>query len=115
MIYFPQTQPGVQTEQSDFTGISDDEMLAAVLEMSRHETTLAAPPEDDPTSSPDTGFGDADGQDLTSHMELMEADKPSTGWFWFLRHGKPQLNLYSVAFNCRFVVVNVNLRVCVCV
>ncbi|XP_076119818.1 ubiquitin carboxyl-terminal hydrolase 37 [Alosa pseudoharengus] len=73
----PQTQPSVQTEQSDFAGISDDEMLAAVLEMSRHETTLAAQPEDDPTSSPDTGFGDADGQDLTGHMELMEADKPS--------------------------------------
>lgn len=89
-------------------------MLAAVLEMSRHETTLAAPSEDDPTSSPDTGFGDADGQDLTGHMELIEADKPSTGWFWspvesvlIRRHGKSQLDLCSVA--CHFAIVNVNL------
>ncbi|KAL2081526.1 hypothetical protein ACEWY4_023379 [Coilia grayii] len=73
----PLTQPTVQNEQSDFGGISDDEMLAAVLEMSRQES-LAPAPEEDPTSSPDTGFGDADGQDLTGHMDLMEADKPST-------------------------------------
>ncbi|XP_031416063.1 ubiquitin carboxyl-terminal hydrolase 37 isoform X2 [Clupea harengus] len=75
-----QTQPSIQAEQTDFTGISDDEMLAAVLEMSRQETTLAPPPppEEEPTSSLDTGFGDADGQDLTSHMDLVEADKPST-------------------------------------
>lgn len=59
-------------------------MLAAVLEMSRQETTLAPPPppEEEPTSSLDTGFGDADGQDLTSHMDLVEADKPSTGMLW---------------------------------
>uniref|UniRef100_A0A7N6AB05 Ubiquitin carboxyl-terminal hydrolase n=1 Tax=Anabas testudineus TaxID=64144 RepID=A0A7N6AB05_ANATE len=43
-------------------GINDDEMLAAVLEMSRQEAGLSAPPplEDEPTSSPDTGFGDTD-------------------------------------------------------
>ncbi|CAL8240625.1 unnamed protein product [Merluccius merluccius] len=63
----------VATEQTDFT---DDEMLAAVLEMSRQEAALSAPPpmEDEPTSSPDTGFGDTDAHDLAYHTELLEAD-----------------------------------------
>ncbi|XP_063069567.1 ubiquitin carboxyl-terminal hydrolase 37 [Engraulis encrasicolus] len=77
----PLAQPVVQNDLLDFTGVSDDEMLAIAEEMSQQEAMAAAPPEEeDPTSSPDTGFGDADadGQDLTSHMELMEADKPST-------------------------------------
>ncbi|CAL8266200.1 unnamed protein product [Lota lota] len=64
---------GVATEQTDF---NDDEMLAAVLEMSRQEAALSAPPpmEDEPTSSPDTGFGDTDAHDLAYHTELLEAD-----------------------------------------
>uniref|UniRef100_A0A9J7ZPK1 Ubiquitin carboxyl-terminal hydrolase n=1 Tax=Cyprinus carpio carpio TaxID=630221 RepID=A0A9J7ZPK1_CYPCA len=55
--------------------INDDEMLAAVLEMSRHDTSLSGCPDDEPTSSPDTGFGDGDGQDLTHHLELLDAEK----------------------------------------
>uniref|UniRef100_A0A9J7YJQ0 Ubiquitin carboxyl-terminal hydrolase 37 n=1 Tax=Cyprinus carpio carpio TaxID=630221 RepID=A0A9J7YJQ0_CYPCA len=50
-------------------------MLAAVLEMSRHDTSLSGCPDDEPTSSPDTGFGDGDGQDLTHHLELLDAEK----------------------------------------
>ncbi|XP_062861616.1 ubiquitin carboxyl-terminal hydrolase 37 isoform X2 [Trichomycterus rosablanca] len=61
-------------EQPEFTGMNDDEMLAAVLEMSRHD---AGPNDDEPTSSPDTGFGDTDAQELTQHSELIEGDKPS--------------------------------------
>ncbi|XP_056435691.1 ubiquitin carboxyl-terminal hydrolase 37 isoform X2 [Gadus chalcogrammus] len=63
----------VAVEQSDF---NDDEMLAAVLEMSRQEAALSAPLpiEDEPTNSPDTGFGDTDAQDLAYHTELLEAD-----------------------------------------
>uniref|UniRef100_A0A3Q3E4J5 Ubiquitin carboxyl-terminal hydrolase n=1 Tax=Labrus bergylta TaxID=56723 RepID=A0A3Q3E4J5_9LABR len=59
---------------SDFSGINDDEMLAAVLEMSRQEVGLSAPTslEDEPTSSPDTGFGDTDAHDLAYHTDLME-------------------------------------------
>lgn len=51
-------------------------MLAAVLEMSRQEAGLSASPslEDEPTSSPDTGFGDTDAQDLAYHADLLEAD-----------------------------------------
>ncbi|XP_024142909.1 ubiquitin carboxyl-terminal hydrolase 37 [Oryzias melastigma] len=68
-------------ESGDFNGIDDDEMLAAVLEMSRQEARLSAPPpmEDEPTSSPDTGFGDADINDLAYHPDQLEGDtKPST-------------------------------------
>uniref|UniRef100_A0A672T3X4 Ubiquitin carboxyl-terminal hydrolase n=1 Tax=Sinocyclocheilus grahami TaxID=75366 RepID=A0A672T3X4_SINGR len=64
-----------QVEHSEFNAINDDEMLAAVLEMSRHDTSLSGCPDDEPTSSPDTGFGDADGQDLTHHLELLDGEK----------------------------------------
>uniref|UniRef100_A0A3Q3JPE1 Ubiquitin carboxyl-terminal hydrolase n=1 Tax=Monopterus albus TaxID=43700 RepID=A0A3Q3JPE1_MONAL len=59
-----------------FGGINDDEMLAAVLEMSRQEAGLSAPSslEDEPTSSPDTGFGDTDAHDLAYHADLPEVD-----------------------------------------
>lgn len=69
-------------ESGDFSGINDDEMLAAVLEMSRQEAGLSAPPplEDEPTSSPDTGFGDSDINDLTYHTDQLEGDtKQSAG------------------------------------
>lgn len=56
--------------------MNDDEMLAAVLEMSRHD---AGPNIDEPTSSPDTGFGDADAQELAQHLDLLEEDKASGG------------------------------------
>lgn len=63
-------------EAADFSGINDDEMLAAVLEMSRQEAGLSAPPSlgDEPNSSPDTGFGDADAHDLAYHTDLLDAD-----------------------------------------
>ncbi|XP_030641613.1 ubiquitin carboxyl-terminal hydrolase 37 [Chanos chanos] len=70
----PQQNP--QAEQSDFNLIiNDDEMLAAVLEMSRHDATLPVTPENEPTSSPDTGFGDTDGEDLSHQLDLLEGDK----------------------------------------
>ncbi|KAJ8403514.1 hypothetical protein AAFF_G00352860 [Aldrovandia affinis] len=71
-------QRSMQPEQPDYNAINDEEMLAAVLEMSRHEATLPGSPEDEPTSSPDTGLGDTDAQDLSHHVDLLEADKPST-------------------------------------
>lgn len=70
-------------DSADFSGINDDEMLAAVLEMSRQEAGLSASPslEDEPTSSPDTGFGDADAHDLAYHADLLDADskQPADG------------------------------------
>ena len=69
-------------DSTDFSGINDDEMLAAVLEMSRQEAALSAPAtlEDEPTSSPDTGFGDTDVHDLAYRTDLLEPDnKQSAG------------------------------------
>lgn len=58
-------------------------MLAVVLEMSCQDTGLSCPaPEDEPTSSPDTGFGDTDPdtQESNYHPDLLETDnKPSAG------------------------------------
>uniref|UniRef100_A0A7N8XVG3 Ubiquitin carboxyl-terminal hydrolase n=1 Tax=Mastacembelus armatus TaxID=205130 RepID=A0A7N8XVG3_9TELE len=61
---------------SYFGGINDDEMLAAVLEISRQEAGVPASPllEDEPTSSPDTGFGDTDAHDLAYHTDLLEPE-----------------------------------------
>ncbi|RXN07098.1 ubiquitin carboxyl-terminal hydrolase 37 isoform X1 [Labeo rohita] len=70
-----EVQHNAQVEHSEFNAINDEEMLAAVLEMSRHDTSLSGCPDDEPTSSPDTGFGDADGQDLTHHLELLDGEK----------------------------------------
>uniref|UniRef100_A0A669C919 Ubiquitin carboxyl-terminal hydrolase n=1 Tax=Oreochromis niloticus TaxID=8128 RepID=A0A669C919_ORENI len=65
-------QRGAAIDSTDFSGINDDEMLAAVLEISRQEAGLSAPPslDDEPTSSPDTGFGDTDAHDLAYHADL---------------------------------------------
>ncbi|XP_028847900.1 ubiquitin carboxyl-terminal hydrolase 37 [Denticeps clupeoides] len=73
-----EVQQNVLVEQSDFNTVSDDDMLAAVLEMSRNDPELNGTSEDKSTSSPDTGFGDTDGQDLTSHMDLMDGDRQFT-------------------------------------
>lgn len=67
---------GAPMDSADFGGINDDEMLVAVLEMSRQEAGLSTSPqmEDEPTSSPDTGFGDTDAHDLAYHTELVDTD-----------------------------------------
>ncbi|KAM8856582.1 ubiquitin carboxyl-terminal hydrolase 37 isoform 1-T2 [Spinachia spinachia] len=67
---------GATIESADFGGINDDEMLAAVLEMSRQEAGLSAAPlpEDEPSSSPDTGFGDTDAHDMAYHTDLLETE-----------------------------------------
>uniref|UniRef100_A0A8C8M8N8 Ubiquitin carboxyl-terminal hydrolase n=1 Tax=Oncorhynchus tshawytscha TaxID=74940 RepID=A0A8C8M8N8_ONCTS len=71
---------GVQ--HTDASDINDEAMLAVVLEMSCQDTGLSCPtPEDEPTSSPDTGFGDADPdtQEPNYHPDLLETDsKPSS-------------------------------------
>ncbi|XP_060945111.1 ubiquitin carboxyl-terminal hydrolase 37 [Limanda limanda] len=64
------------SDSADFSGINDEEMLAVVLEMSRQEAGHSAPPpmDDEPTSSPDTGFGDTDVHDLAYHTDLLETE-----------------------------------------
>lgn len=63
-------------DPSDFGGMNDDDdMLEAVLEISRQEALSApAPVEDEPSSSPDTGFGDTEAHDLAYHTDLLEAE-----------------------------------------
>ncbi|XP_029980667.1 ubiquitin carboxyl-terminal hydrolase 37 [Sphaeramia orbicularis] len=74
--YDPPDERGALMDSADFGGINDDEMLAAVIEMSRRETGLSAvsPVEDEPSSSPDTGFDDADARDLAYHTDLLDTD-----------------------------------------
>ncbi|XP_046902732.1 ubiquitin carboxyl-terminal hydrolase 37 isoform X2 [Hypomesus transpacificus] len=62
-------------ESADLNEINDDEMLAAVFEMSRHEDGPSGQAlDDEPTSSPDTGFGDNDVQELAYHTELLDTE-----------------------------------------
>uniref|UniRef100_A0A674BW82 Ubiquitin carboxyl-terminal hydrolase n=1 Tax=Salmo trutta TaxID=8032 RepID=A0A674BW82_SALTR len=75
-----EVQRGVHhPDVSDLNSINDEEMLAAVLEMSRQDAGLSChAPEDEPTSSPDTGLGDADAQEMNYRPDLLETDtKPS--------------------------------------
>ncbi|XP_006036518.1 ubiquitin carboxyl-terminal hydrolase 37 isoform X1 [Alligator sinensis] len=60
-----------------FDGMSEDELLAAVLEISKREASLTlSHDEDKPTSSPDTGFGEDEVQELPENLESVEAEKP---------------------------------------
>lgn len=55
----------------------EDDMLEAVLEISRQEAALSVPApmeEDKPTFSPDTGFEDEEAHGLAYHAELLEAE-----------------------------------------
>ncbi|KAI7808968.1 putative ubiquitin carboxyl-terminal hydrolase 37, partial [Triplophysa rosa] len=70
-----EVQHNGQEEHSEFNGINDDEMLAAVLEMTCEDTSMSECPDDEPTSSPDTGFGDTDSQHLTHHLDLPDGEK----------------------------------------
>lgn len=74
-------QKGATLDPSEFSGINDEEIMAAVLEMSRQEAGLSAPPplEDRSTSSPDTGFGDSEVQVLDSHTDLLETERQPAG------------------------------------
>ncbi|KAJ7405242.1 Ubiquitin carboxyl-terminal hydrolase 37 [Willisornis vidua] len=62
-----------------FDGMSEDELLAAVLEISKREASQSLSHDEDKlTSSPDTGFGDDEIQDLPENLESMEMEKPRT-------------------------------------
>ncbi|XP_066089427.1 ubiquitin carboxyl-terminal hydrolase 37 isoform X2 [Saccopteryx bilineata] len=69
-----------ETENSGFDGISEEELLAAVLEISKREASPSPSHEDDekPTSSPDTGFAEDDIQEMPENPEPMEIEKPKT-------------------------------------
>ncbi|XP_057614889.1 ubiquitin carboxyl-terminal hydrolase 37 isoform X2 [Chionomys nivalis] len=75
------SEPGKsELENSGFDRMSEEEVLAAVLEMSRREAlpTLGREDDDKPASSPDTGFAEDDVQEMPEHPDAVEAEKPKT-------------------------------------
>ncbi|XP_052605817.1 ubiquitin carboxyl-terminal hydrolase 37 isoform X2 [Peromyscus californicus insignis] len=74
-------EPGKsELENSGFDRMSEEEVLAAVLEISRKEASPVHSHEDDdkPTSSPDTGFAEDDIQEMPENPDAMETEKPKT-------------------------------------
>lgn len=69
-----------ELENSGFDGMSEEELLAAVLEISKREAspTLSHDDDDKPTSSPDTGFAEDDIQEMPENSEPVETEKPKT-------------------------------------
>ncbi|XP_059024033.1 ubiquitin carboxyl-terminal hydrolase 37 isoform X3 [Mustela lutreola] len=67
-----------ELENSGFDGMSEEELLAAVLEMSKREAspTLSHEDDDKPTSSPDTGFAEDDIQEMPENQDPVETEKP---------------------------------------
>ncbi|XP_018094247.1 ubiquitin carboxyl-terminal hydrolase 37 isoform X3 [Xenopus laevis] len=64
-----------------FDEMNDEELMAAVLEMSKRETSLSESRDDEDklSSSPDTGFGgDDDVQEMAENHEPMEEDRLKT-------------------------------------
>uniref|UniRef100_A0A2D4PFJ8 Uncharacterized protein n=1 Tax=Micrurus surinamensis TaxID=129470 RepID=A0A2D4PFJ8_MICSU len=64
-----------ESGNSGLETMSEDELLAAVLEISKREASLSSHDEDKPTNSPDTGFGDDEMQELPDNTELKDAEK----------------------------------------
>lgn len=66
-----------ELENSGFDRMSEEEVLAAVLEISRREASPVLNPEDDdkPTSSPDTGFAEDDIPEMPENPDAMEIEK----------------------------------------
>ncbi|XP_010859492.1 PREDICTED: ubiquitin carboxyl-terminal hydrolase 37 isoform X1 [Bison bison bison] len=69
-----------ELENSGFDGMSEEELLAAVLEISKREASPSLSHEDDdkPTSSPDTGFAEDDIQEMPENPDSVETEKPKT-------------------------------------
>uniref|UniRef100_A0A8D2CUX0 Ubiquitin carboxyl-terminal hydrolase n=1 Tax=Sciurus vulgaris TaxID=55149 RepID=A0A8D2CUX0_SCIVU len=69
-----------ELENSGFDRMSEEELLAAVLEISKREASPTPSHEDDdkPTSSPDTGFAEDDIQEMPENLDTVETEKPRT-------------------------------------
>ncbi|XP_067843073.1 ubiquitin carboxyl-terminal hydrolase 37 isoform X2 [Heptranchias perlo] len=66
---------------SSFDSMSEDELLAAVLEISKREASLPLGGDEErekPTSSPDTGFGDDEAQESLEQPEATETEGSRT-------------------------------------
>ncbi|KAM4835981.1 ubiquitin carboxyl-terminal hydrolase 37 isoform 2-T3 [Thomomys bottae] len=69
-----------ELENSGFDRMSEEELLAAVLEISKREASPTPSHEDDdkPTNSPDTGFAEDEVQELPENPDTVETEKPKT-------------------------------------
>ncbi|KAM5228569.1 ubiquitin carboxyl-terminal hydrolase 37 isoform 2-T2 [Ctenodactylus gundi] len=69
-----------ELENSGFDRLNEEELLAAVLEISKREASpmLSHDDDDKPASSPDTGFADDDIQEMSENPDTMETEKPRT-------------------------------------
>ncbi|XP_045150695.1 ubiquitin carboxyl-terminal hydrolase 37 [Echinops telfairi] len=67
-----------ELENSGFEEMSEEELVAAVLEISKRDSspTLSHEDYEKPTSSPDTGFAEDDIQDMPENPEPVETEKP---------------------------------------
>ncbi|XP_069873307.1 ubiquitin carboxyl-terminal hydrolase 37 isoform X2 [Dipodomys merriami] len=67
-----------ELENSGFDRMSEEELLAAVLEISKREASPTPSHEDDdkPTNSPDTGFAEDEVQELPENPDTVETEKP---------------------------------------
>ncbi|XP_074857604.1 ubiquitin carboxyl-terminal hydrolase 37 [Carettochelys insculpta] len=73
----PECDKSSDLGNAGFDGMSEDELLAAVLEISKREASFSGShDEDKPTSSPDTGFGEDEMQELPEDMHSAEMEKP---------------------------------------
>ncbi|XP_054979143.1 ubiquitin carboxyl-terminal hydrolase 37 isoform X2 [Sorex araneus] len=72
-------EPGkAELETPGLEGMSEEELLAAVLEISKRETSPSLSHDDDekPTSSPDTGFAEDDIPEMPENPDPVEPEKP---------------------------------------
>ncbi|XP_048200716.1 ubiquitin carboxyl-terminal hydrolase 37 isoform X2 [Perognathus longimembris pacificus] len=69
-----------ELENSGFDRMSEEELLAAVLEISKREASPTPSHDDDdkPTNSPDTGFAEDEVQELPENPDIVETEKPKT-------------------------------------
>lgn len=69
-----------EMENAGFDRMNEEELIAAVLEISKRETSPSPSHEDDdkPTSSPDTGFAEDDIQEMPENPDTIETEKPKT-------------------------------------
>uniref|UniRef100_A0A8C0H2R1 Ubiquitin carboxyl-terminal hydrolase n=1 Tax=Chelonoidis abingdonii TaxID=106734 RepID=A0A8C0H2R1_CHEAB len=73
----PECDKSSDLGNAGFDGMSEDELLAAVLEISKREASFSVShDEDKPTSSPDTGFGEDEVQELPENLQSVEMEKP---------------------------------------
>nr|XP_033800407.1 ubiquitin carboxyl-terminal hydrolase 37 [Geotrypetes seraphini]XP_033800408.1 ubiquitin carboxyl-terminal hydrolase 37 [Geotrypetes seraphini]XP_033800409.1 ubiquitin carboxyl-terminal hydrolase 37 [Geotrypetes seraphini] len=72
------TENGKPSDAS-FSGMSEEEVISAVLEMSKKEMLQSVSHEEEEklTSSPDTGYGEEEMQEMLDNSESMETEKPT--------------------------------------